>query len=208
MDTGQWIVLSLSGILLLWFVGGALYNRRRGEEVYWRILRSLPRKPDEVRWNGFLRSAARLSWKKPVGSLRNLEVFFALLPRENLPLWLFRRIQRKTDSLYLRADFAAPPRQEVEVGRREDRQFSAALSMNLQSPYETLPSEGAFLFARRGEKDAAALDALRSFVHQEERMLLRLSIRKKRPHLSLQRKLGGESREGFKEFFERLQSLQ
>ena len=206
MDTGQWVVVILSGIFILWYAGGALYNRRRGEDVYLWLARGL-RKPDEEKWNGFLRSTARLFWKRPKGELRNLEIIFTLLPRENLPLYLFRLLQGEKDTLYLRADFPTPPRQEMEVGRRADKGFSAALATHLQSPYETLPAEGAFLFARRGEKNAASLEAFRAFAQRYEAALQRGSLRKKRPHLSLKMTLGALQREEAKAFLEALQRL-
>ena len=207
MNWGQWFMIGLSIVLFVWFIVGVIVNRRRGGTVYDWLVKGLPSPPDRVQWNGVLRSAAYLHWERPLEPFLKLAVLLTLTPRENLPLWLFRRLQGRRDELYLRADLRAVPTQEVEVGLRGDRSFETYLARQLKEPYATLPATGKLEIARRGKQDTAGLERLKVFLSGHERAVLRLSLRRKSPHLFLQLRLPPLQAESANQFFDALRAL-
>ena len=62
MDTGQWLVIGLCAFLLLWYLIGWLFNRRRGHAVLVWLKTGLGTlgKPGETRWLSPLHSSAQV----------------------------------------------------------------------------------------------------------------------------------------------------
>ena len=129
MNIGQIIVIGLSLTLVLWFLGGTLYNRRRANQI-WRWLEPglevLGGRVGKV-WIGVSGAGLRVAVDNPSAPLRHLECIVALESRENLPLWLFERTRGKRDQLTLRpAPLVGSARAGGCAGRRRVGPCSAS----------------------------------------------------------------------------------
>lgn len=203
MDWGQWLVIGFSVFLLTWYIIGAVNNRRRGQVFFTWLQDGILSKPDSVHWNGVLRSAAHLRWDKPMEKFRKLEMLFALRSRENLPLWLYQRIQGQGDELHMRADLRTAPAQDVEIGRKGDRTYEAYLAGQLNEPYATMLI-GNFEIAWHGKRDQKNIERLMVFLTRYEGAMLRLSLRRKSPHLLLRTRMPSAKNGTVDQFLETL----
>ena len=117
MDPEVIAVIGLCVFLALWYGGGYLYNRRRGQ----RLFRWLEAGLDvlggerEAGWIGSSATGARINVTRAAPPFRRLEITLLLENREMLPLWLVGRLRRKRDRLIIRATLRSPRRGEVEV---------------------------------------------------------------------------------------------
>ncbi len=128
MDPGVIAVIGLCVFLALWYGGGYLYNRRRGQ----RLFRWLETGLDvlggerESGWIGSPASGARISVIHAASPFRRLEITLLLENREILPLWLLDRLRGKWDWLIIKSTLRSPHRSEVEVSSTR----SGALSLS------------------------------------------------------------------------------
>ena len=193
MDTGQSIAIGLSIFLGVWYVVGAIINRRRGVATYHWLRAGLEQtgKISEAKWIGSAGSGARLVVGNPGKPFRRIEVVFLLESREIMPLWLFNRIRNKQDEMILKANLRQVPIQEVESAPSGDRKLKGLLSapgVNL-NPFEAVPAPDGFGILRRGGQDEESLTALRAFLTKYNNSVFQLSLRRESPHLILRARL-------------------
>ena len=117
MDIGQWIVIGLCALLLVWFVCGAAINyRRAGAVLEW--LRAGMDELGELGGTGWLtalHSAAKLTVREARPPFRAVELFFVLEARENMLVWAFRHLLGRRDELFVRAELRSAPGEELET---------------------------------------------------------------------------------------------
>jgi hypothetical protein len=191
METGQWIAIGLSVGLGAWFVGGFLWNRRQGETILRWLREGLAQfgALDEIERAGRPANAFRLAAGRARAPFQRAEAIFLLEPRENLPLWLYKRLQGQRDELILRFTLRAAPGFEVETARAEDQEFRKQISGEPKRPYQLVPGPHGFEIAHRGKLDSDGGNSLRSFLEQYGSAITRLSIHHKEPHLLLRARL-------------------
>jgi hypothetical protein len=191
MNSGQWSAIGLSALILLWFLVGASINRRRGRMVYDWLVKglSLFGKIEPLRRDKLLQAAAHLRVNQLVEPFRRMEVIYTLEPRENLPLWVYGRLSRRRDTFFLRADLKSTPVQDVEAGRKNDRAFATFLTSQLKEPYASQTLPGRLEVAWRGKKDKECLKQLSAFLEKYDAAILRFSLHRAAPHLTLKAEL-------------------
>ncbi len=168
MDLGQWLVIGLCVLLLVWYIAGALINYRRAEAVLAWLKAGL----DELGalsgmgWLTVLHSAGRLAIRDARPPFRTVELLFAMEARENLPVWASRHLLGRRDELYVRADLRSAPDAELEAVRRPR------------------PSDSGerFDITRSGKKSEALLGRLKEFLGKYPQAVLKVSFQRKSPH--------------------------
>jgi len=191
MNSGQWFAIGLSVFILLWFLVGAMINRRRGHLTYDWLVKglSLFGKVEPLRRDKLLQAAAHLRVDNLTEPFRRMEVIYTLEPRENFPLWLYGRLSGRRDVFFLRADLKSAPVQDVEAGRKNDRAFATFLAGQLKEPYASQTLPGRLEVAWRGKKDKEYLKRLSAFLEKYEAAILRFSLHRAAPHLTLKAEL-------------------
>ena len=191
MDTGQWLVIGLCAFLLLWYLIGWLFNRRRGHAVLVWLKTGLGTlgKPGDTRWLSPLHSSAQVIVAEAHSPFRKVGGVFVLEPRENLPVWAFRHALGRRDELYLRADLRSTPAQEIEVARKGRSEIAALVKPGKDDPYLLLPGTDVFNLARRGKIDDQVVERVKVFLTTYEDAVLRLSIQRSSPHLIVRARL-------------------
>lgn len=190
LNPGQWIVIGISALMILGYIRGYYDNRRRaGQVLTWlhKGLETLGPVSVGEKLPG-MTTGGRLEVKHAVAPLRRAEAIYLLAPRENLFFWLFHRLQGKSDELILWLTFQSKPIHEVEVARRDDRQFEKRLKEpNRKSLVTTEGPRG--LLVAISEQNGNFSEKVKSVVQQYGSAILRLSVRGNKPHLFLRANL-------------------
>jgi hypothetical protein len=104
VDIGQLAIIVICAVLVVWYIGASIYNRRRGVALARWLqagLRSLGGKI-ELKWIGSSGSGLRASATGVNKPFKRLEAALLLETRELLPLWLFQRASGRHDQLILK----------------------------------------------------------------------------------------------------------
>ncbi len=187
MNTGEWLAIGLSAFFLLWFVGGAAVNRQRGHRLGERLTAGLSQlgKVETVRREKLMQSSAHLRVTGLTPPFTRLEAIYSLEPRENFPLWLYGRINRRRDAFFLRADLTPAPPLNVEAGRKDDSAYARHLASQLKKACEIEDLPGRVQLAWSGKKDDQFLKQVSAFVQKYAASVVRLSLQRSAPHLTL-----------------------
>lgn len=193
LTVGQRILFVLALLLLLWYVIGTSYNRRRGIRTLNWLCEGLDSLGGQVQasWIGSAATGARLVINNAAPPFRQLEVTFLLESRELLPLWLVNLLRGRRDQLIIKAHLHLPRKDEMEVVPHGSR-----LEQSLR--HEDRPSwqweEGgpySLRIAYRGGQRDVLMAAVIPFLQSYGPFLHRFSWRKDKPHLLLQARLAG-----------------
>jgi len=209
MNSGQWFAFGLSVLILLWFLVGAMINRRRGHKVYGWLTKglSLFGKVEPLRRDNLLQATAHLRVDNLTEPFSRMEIIYALEPRENFPLWLYSRLTGRRDVLLLRADLKSAPGQDIEAGRKKDRAFATSLASQLKEPYASQTLSGQLEIAWRGKKDKEYLKRISAFLEKYETAIVRFSLHRAAPHLTLKAELPPLQSSEAAEFLQNLQEV-
>lgn len=159
LDIGEWIVIGVCAILILGYIGGYYYNRRRAEQILAWLrpgLESLGKVGSGERL-GSLVTGGRLIVLEPELPFQRFEAIYLLEPRENLLFWLFYRLQGRRDELVLKISLLKSPKVEIELKKRGRRGFTPQ--------------------AENGN------ERLEAFMEQYGRAIFHLALRHEEPHL-------------------------
>jgi hypothetical protein len=190
MEPGVIAVIGLCVFLVLWYGGGHLYNRRRGQ----RLFRWLETGLDvlggerETGWLGSPASGARINVTRAVPPFRRLEITLLLENREILPLWLLHRLRGKQDWLIIKATLRSPRRGEVEVVPTKGRVAKGLRREQAWTWQERTPGLGVAYQGNSAQRQVTALEPL---LETYGTHIHRLSWRKTDPHIQLQMKVTG-----------------
>lgn len=206
MEIGQWIVIGLSAAMLVWYLSGHVYNRRKGEKTLQWLNAGLQQfgKTEIPRLAAPVASRGYVNVPKASSPFRKLEAFYILETRENLPLWLFQLKSGKRDEIILRASLKTAPLQDLEAGGSKDGDFRLLLSNETKRPYTLVPAPDGYELARRGRKQDEALDCLRTLIERYPGAIKRFSLQSKDPHLLVRVRPGAVLTFHSQEFFEDL----
>jgi hypothetical protein len=209
MTSGQWVAIGLSVLILLWFLVGAMINQRRGHLTYDWLVKglSLFGKVEPLRRDKLLQAAAHLRVDQLSEPFRRMEVIYTLEPRENFPLWVFGRLRGRRDAFFLRADLKPAPVQDVEAGRKNDRAFATFLAGQLKEPYASQTLPGQLEIAWRGKKDKEYLKQISAFLEKYDAAIVRFSLHRAAPHLTLKAELPPLQSGEAAEFLQNLQEV-
>jgi hypothetical protein len=192
MEPGVIAIIGLCVFLVLWYSGGYLYNRRRGQ----RLFRWLETGLDvlggerESGWLGSSASGARINVNRAAPPFRRLEITLLLENREILPLWLYHHLRGNQDWLIIRATLRSPRRGEVEVVPAKGR-IAEGLRREQKQPWVWQERRDGLGVAYRGNEAQRQVEALESWLETCGAHLHRFSWRKTDPHIQLQVKVAG-----------------
>lgn len=211
LDTGQWIVIIISSLLIIAYIRGYFYNRQHGEQVARWLLEGLKEwgevRPGE-KMPGMV-TGGRLIVEQGRAPLRKIEALYLLAPRENPLFWLFHRLQGRGDELYVWITYFSTPGLEVELACKGDRQFASRLKA-ADKPALTLVDAPPGLQIACQVVDAGAQglpSQVAGFVQRHRHALVRLALRPSKPHLFLRLDLRRVLPQRAGEFFEELSQL-
>ena len=208
MDIGQWIVISLCVVLVLWYYIGLTINRRRGIFTFNWLQTGLVQfgEISEKRWLSSSSSGALLVVEKALAPYRRIEVIFWLEAREILPMWLLNRVRNKRDVIILKAGLRRGPSQELRLSRSEDQEFIHLVEQRKMSIKE-IPNNGDYLLAYRGKQKTTLIDRVEDFLDRYGDAIQNLTIQKKEPQFLLRMYLHPLMKITGEEFFEDLSRL-
>lgn len=181
MDTSRLatqVVIVLSVVLALWYPLGRQMNRRRGLEAI-RWLREGIRSYEgqaSVNWVGA--SAFRVDLQGALGPFKSGGMMVLLEAREVLLLWIFNRLRGQRDILVIKGDLGLKPKSDLEVTRRGWRAGKAMKALEKEG--WTVDTLNGMFIALKGDTEIASRLASEL---SEAPGLVRLSIRRKSPHL-------------------------
>ena len=192
MDPGIVVIIALCGLLLLWYGGAYLYNRRRGERLYRWIEAGLDvlGGEREAGWIGSSASGARFNIIHAAPPFRRLEITLLLDHREVLPLWLIRRLRGDQDWLIIRATLRSPRQCEVEI-LPPTGQIARGLRKEREQPWAWQNEVSGMAIAYRGSGAQRHIVGLQPWLQTYGHHLHRFSWRKTDPHIQLQAKVAG-----------------
>lgn len=104
LGIGEWIVIVISAILLIWFFIGNLLNHQRSQKMLAWMLNAA-QSTGKVTSGRMLAPSAegpRAMIKIDGSPIRQIEILLRLLRRENLPLWLYQLIINRKDEVTLK----------------------------------------------------------------------------------------------------------
>lgn len=182
MDTSQLatqIIIGLSALLILWYPFGRQMNRRRGPQAL-RWLREAVRAYEgkaSVNWIGA--SAFRVDVQGALGPFKKVGMMVLLEAREMLLLWIINRLRGQRDTLVIKGDLRLKPKTDLEMTRRGWRAGRAMRALEREG-WAVDSLKGMFIALKRDREIASRLASVLS---EGAPQLLRLSLRRKSPHL-------------------------
>ena len=205
-DTGQWIIIILCAFLLVWYVIAGYFNRKRGI-IFYRWLRDgleLLGGDREMHWIGSSGSGGQIIIKNAEPPCKTIDVVFLLETRELLPLWLINLIRKKQDEVIIKAILRNTSKQEIEVARSGDREFSRILALDQKPAYSQVPTTQNFQIAQRGGGNPETIKQLEKFLSEDGDQIIRLSLQRKTPHLVIRISLSKAIDKPSEDFFSSL----
>jgi hypothetical protein len=192
MNPGGAIVIGLCILLVLWYGGGYLYNRRRGRRLFQWLEAGLDvlGGKREAGWLGSPASGARINITHAAPPFRRLEITLLLENREILPLWLLHRLRDTQDWLIIKATLRSPRRGEVEIVPARGR-TAKDLRREQEQPWTWQERMDGLGVAHRDAGAQRQVTALNPWLDTYGVHLHRFSWRKTDPHIQLQMKAAG-----------------
>jgi hypothetical protein len=192
MDPAVVAVIGLCVFLALWYGGGHLYNRRRGQ----RLFRWLDAGLDvlggerEAGWLGSPATGARINVTRATPPFRRLEITLLLENREALPLWLLSRLRGKRDGLIIKATLRSPRRGEVEIVPASGP-VARGLRREQERPWTWQEGPYGVFIAYRSSSARRQAAGLAPWLEVYGAHLHRFSWRKIDPHIQLHANVAG-----------------
>lgn len=187
MNPGVAAAIGLCLLLLLWYGGGHLYNRRRGQLIFNWLKTGLDvlGGEREAGWLGSPASGARINVTHAAPPFRRLEITLLLENREVPLLWLLDRLRGKQDRLIIKATLRSPRRGEVEIVPASGR-IAEGLRREQAQPWTCQEGVDGLMVAYRDTGAQQQVTALNLWLDTYGVHLHRFSWRKTDPHIQLQ----------------------
>jgi hypothetical protein len=170
--------------LALWYGGGYLYNRRRGQCLFRWLETGLDvlGGKREAGWIGSPASGARVNVIHANPPFRRLEITLLLENREVPLLWLLDRLRGKRDRLIIRTTLRSPRRGEVEV---------RPASRRIVGPWTRQGGAHGLAVVHRGPGAQRQVAALEPWLETYGAHLQRFAWHKADPHIQLEMSVVG-----------------
>jgi hypothetical protein len=206
LNTGQWVIIGISAILVVWYFGANLYNRQKGVKTYRWLRKGLSTlgKIDQAGWLGSSSSGASLLVNKPSPPFRVIETSFLLETREILPWWIYNLSQGKHEHLLIKANLRKKPRQTIIIYRPEEAKKALKLLSDGGTQIESSnPPEGfRILFSEK--EDEPGLNEIGKFLEWAGNSVQRITLQPEAPHLIVQAGISPILEIPAEDFFNRL----
>jgi hypothetical protein len=207
MDPAVVAVIGLCVLLVLWYGGAHLFNRRRGQRLFRWLEAGLDvlGSEREAGWLGSAASGARINVIHASPPFRRMEITLLLENREIPPAWLVGRLRGQRDWLIIKATLRSPRRGEVEVVPNQGP-AARGLHREQDDPWTWQAGPEGLAAAYRGAGAQPQVEQLEPWLKTYAAHLYRFSWRKTDPHVQLQMKVVGLSAESSERFLQDLQS--
>ena len=188
MDSGVIAIIGLCVFLALWYGGGYLYNRHRGQRLFRWLETGLDVLGGEKEsgWIGSPASGARINIVHAASPFRRLEITLLLENREVPLLWLLDYLRGKRDGLIIRATLRSPRRGEIEIGsaRRKAARHQEQSWTRQEGPH-------GLAVAYQGSSAQRQVAGLKPWLETYGAYLRRFAWHKSDPHIQLQMRMAG-----------------
>lgn len=192
MDSGIIAIIGLCVFLALWYGGGYLYNRHRGQRLFRWLETGLDVLGGEREggWIGSPASGARVNVLHAAAPFRRLEITLLLENREVPLLWLLDYLRGRRDRLIIRATLRSPRRGEVEV--KTETSFGIRVrKRRREQPWTWQEGPHGLAVAYQGSGAQRQVAGLEPWLEIYGTHLRRFIWRKTDPHIQLQVKMAG-----------------
>jgi len=214
MDPEVIAIIGLCVFLALWYGGGYLYNRHRGQRLFRWLETGLNVLGGEREggWIGSPASGARINIIHAAPPFRRLEITLLLENREIPLLWLLDHLRGRQDRIIIRATLRSPRRGEVEMAPAKHsalrlRKGKAARHQKQQEqPWTRQEGPHGLAVAYQGPGAQRQVTALEPWLETYGAHLRRFVWRKTDPHVQLQLKVAGLLATSSKTFLADLQA--
>lgn len=181
MNPGTIIVIALSVFLFLWYIGGHLYNRRRGRYLLRWLEEGLDVVGEERQWGwlGSPASGARILIQQAYPPFQRMEITLLLENREIPVLWLADRLQKKRDAVIIKAICRSSGQGEIQVGPLSKIYGPQFSSWNREQ------SPCGLLILHWGSDAPRQLARLAPWLNRYSRYLHRFILQRRDPHLTV-----------------------
>ncbi len=192
LSTGQRILIIVALLMVLWYVIGTWYSRRKGIRTFNWLREGLHLLGEQLQagWIGSAASGARIAVNKPNPPFRQLETTFLLESRELLPVWVVNLLRGRRDELIIKAHLRSLRQGEIEVAPAGSR-LARSLRQEAQSSWRWQEGPHSLYIAHRGRDGEALSVAALPFLRSYGRSVRRFSWRRDRPHVLIQMRLAG-----------------
>ena len=209
LNTGQWVVIIIAGILILGYILGFYYNRQRAEQIYKWLKQGLSTLGTVTLGDKLpgMATGGRMEVNRPAPPLRTVEAVYLLAPRENPLFLIFHLLQRRGDELVVWVTYQSEPEQSIEVARRGDRQFEKRLKARDKPAISLLESSQGLQMAVEDRSGSGLIAKVQSFLANYPSSVIRLALRPDKPHLYLRTNLRIMQRTTASDFFADLKNL-
>jgi hypothetical protein len=189
---GVYLVVAFAGLFLLWYFAGAFLTRRRlamaARWVYQGL--DLYRDPTPDRTRASIKwlstNAFNILFENARPPLSAVVATVLLRSRDMMTIWLIDRLSGRRDLLMLRYDLERQPIWGVEIFRPRSILAGDSRRIATDEGWTIEPDHDPTLLAAHGGGKAGELcHALLAALGQDRRLLVRLSVRRQSPHLSL-----------------------
>jgi hypothetical protein len=201
MDTGQVVVIGLCIFFGAWFLGGYVYNRRRGETLLSWIKPGLRQFGEAVEHLYPAAGQGKLTVEKPSPPFRKIVVVYRLETRENLPLWLYNHAKGIRDELLVRATLEKRPMYSIEAGLPTDPVFKRWMEVKNVQGFQSVAGLDGYEVYVHGNPEPKLIDCINSFLHLYPQAELRVSLQSKETLLIARAQLPGLLNKPAREFF-------
>jgi hypothetical protein len=189
---GIYLVAAFAGVFIVWyFVGGYLTRRRLALTARW-VYRGLEvyRDPEPDRTRAAIKwlatNAFNIMLERPRPPLSDVLVTVLLQSRDMMTVWLIDRFTGRRDLVLLRYDLERQPIWGLEVFRRRGLLAGDATRQARQEGWPIESSDdGGLRTAHGGGKAGELCQELLAALGEERRRLVRLSVRRQSPHLTV-----------------------
>lgn len=209
LNTGQWVVLVIAGVLIFGYILGYLYNRQRAERIFIWLKKGLSTL-GEVSLGEKLPGMAtggRLEVNQALAPLKRVEAVYLLAPRENLLFLIYHMLQGRGDELIVWVNYQSKPEQSIEVARKGDRQFAKRLNDKEKPGLSMAEGIDGLQIATEEKSGDMLAGKVRSFINSHPSTVIRLAVRSEKPHLFVRLNLRHLQRIPATELFTALRDL-
>jgi hypothetical protein len=209
LNTGQWVVLILAGVLILDYILGYFANRQRAEHIVTWLRKGLSTLGTVTAGEKIpgMATGGRLEVNQASAPFKRVEAVYLLAPRDNLLFLIFHLLQGRGDELIVWISTQGKPHQSVEVARQGDRQFAKRLQAADKVKLHLVEAPKHLQAAAEDVHGAQELEKVLKFAEQHTASLIRLAVRPEKPHVFLRVNLRHMSRLPAEQLFAELKQL-
>jgi hypothetical protein len=191
LNTGQWVVIIIAGILIFGYILGYYYNRQRAEQIFQWLKQGLSSLGEVTLGEKLpgMATGGRLEVNQATPPFKRLEAVYLLAPRENPLFLIFHLLQRRGDELIVWVTYQSKPDQSVEVARPGDRQFEKRLQDKEKPALSIVEGPRRLRMAIETKPGSLVAERIQSFVSKYPSSVIRLALRPEKPHLYLRTSL-------------------